>query len=138
MVDAQSPTAKNASKRLSFFGWYLLDRPREIIAMYVSYAEAFSEMFAIVFLLKTLFSPWKSIRDDYPDNGFNFTAILETWSMNVTTRSIGAVIRLATIVAGIALQLGLFAAFAFYLLVWITFPLLLIAGLPLFFVLISR
>ncbi|HVW67044.1 MAG TPA: hypothetical protein VHA78_04945 [Candidatus Peribacteraceae bacterium] len=129
-------TAEFSFKRTSFLGWYFLDRPKEIVGTYAAYTRAFGEMFAIVFLLKTLFSPWKSIRDNYPDKGFNLTAILETWSMNVTTRSIGAAIRLATILAGIILQIALCTLFIAYLIAWLLFPLLLVCGIPLFLYLI--
>lgn len=138
MNSQPSQQARSANMHLSFMQWYLFDRPGEILQMYMEYAQAFGEMFAIVFLLKTLFSPWKSIRDDYPDKGFNLTAILETWSLNATTRAIGAAIRLATIIVGILLQIALFVGFLAYLIFWIAFPLVCIVGIPVFLLLIAR
>ncbi len=105
--------------------WYFRDHPVRIITNYFEYAAAFREAFSILFLLKTLFSPWKSIKDLYPRKGFNLQLTLETFFLNLTTRGIGALIRLTTIVTGLAIQLVLIAGFALYLAWWIVFPFIL-------------
>ena len=109
--------------------WYFLERPRDIARTYLSYAAVFSEVFSFLFLLRTLFSPWKNIRDSYPNRGFNLTLILQAWTFNIVTRAIGAVIRLGAIIIGIALQLLLLGGFLLYLVLWLFFPLFLGAGL---------
>ncbi len=133
-MQTYSTQNEHIPKHLPFLQWYLLVRPKEIVGLYIDYAYAFAEVFAIFFLLKTLFSPWKSIKDEYPTKGFNFTLILETWSMNVTTRVIGAIVRLAVIVFGIAVQIALLIVFIIYLLGWILFPLLFVTAIPLLFI----
>lgn len=102
--------------------WYFRDHPIRIIRRYREYALAFSESFSILFLLKTLFSPWKSIKDSYPAKGFNWQAIVETLFLNMTTRGIGAVIRLSAIITGLLIQIGLFVGFLLYLVWWMLFP----------------
>lgn len=109
--------------------WYFLGRPQNIVQRYIAYAEVCAEMFSFIFLLRTLFAPWKNIRDDYPVRGFQLGKILETLTFNVVTRVIGALIRLSAIVIGLCIQLLLFVGFAIYLVVWVTFPILFIVGI---------
>lgn len=111
--------------------WYFYRHPRKIFASYCEYAMAFRESFSILFLVKTLFSPWKSIKDIYPQKGFNIQAIAETFFLNITTRGIGAIIRLSAIVAGLIIQIALLIGFLAYMVWWIAFPFILVA-LPLY------
>ncbi len=97
--------------------------------MYGAYAKAFYNVFSFTFLLKTLFAPWKKISDDYPDKGLNVRAITETFFLNLTARGIGLIVRMGTMVVGIVVQLAVAALFLSYLLVWIFFPVLAIAGI---------
>lgn len=116
-------------------GWYFFRHPKKICGIYIEYAKAFRESFSILFLLKTLLAPWKSIKDVYPQKGFNLQAIVETFFVNFTTRGIGAVIRLSAIIAGLCIQIGLLAGFLLYFCWWILFPFILLL-LP-FYVVIS-
>jgi hypothetical protein len=111
-----------------FLGWYFVNRPLAILRRYFQYADATMEAFSFVFLLKTLFDPWKRIADAYPKNMFDFAAIAETFTLNMMTRCIGAVIRLTAILTGIVFQIALLAGFLIYLVLWIAFPVLIIAG----------
>ena len=113
-----------------FLRWYFRDRPRELVHAYRAYAAAFAEVFAFVFLFKTLLSPWKNITDRYPSKGFNLGAILETLTLNITTRAIGSVVRILSMIAGLIVQVLLFAGFVCYGLIWLLFPLLILAGIP--------
>ncbi len=128
-----SETAQIGSKTVpstSFLRWYLVDRPREIVAAYFQYAHAFGESFALLFMLKTLIAPWKSITDEYPSKGLNIQAIAETLFLNLTSRAIGFVIRLVTIITGIVIQAALLVGFMGYLLLWIVYPIILLVGIP--------
>lgn len=116
-----------------FMQWYFSERPHEIVHSYIQYAKAFGESFSLMFILKTLFSPWKSITDEYPDKGFNIELILQAFFLNLTSRLIGFVIRIASIIAGVAIQAALAGGFLAYLFLWIAFPVLLIAAIPVLF-----
>lgn len=120
----------NTSIGLLFIRWYFVQRPGEIVRAYGAYAVAFGSMFSIIFLLKTLFAPWKSIRDAYPSKGFDLTAILQTLSLNITARAIGCVIRLGALLFGVVLQAALFAGFSLYILLWVIFPFIALIALP--------
>lgn len=124
------PGGSTAESPMSFLRWYLIVRPAEIVSLYMQYAHAFGEAFALQFMAKTLFAPWKSIADEYPSKGLNIQAIVETFFLNVTSRAIGLVIRLVTIISGIAIQLALLIGFVAYLLLWIGYPVVLLVGIP--------
>ncbi len=129
--DTLAIQAYRAPSGARFLMWYWSVHPRKVLRMYASYAQAFGEMFSIIFLLKTLFAPWKSIRDAYPTKGFDISAILETWTLNVTARSIGCIIRIVAIVVGVILQVIVLGFFVAYLTLWFAFPFLILALIPL-------
>jgi hypothetical protein len=106
--------------------WHFRDHPIRIVHTYMEYALAFRESFSILFLLKTVFAPWKSIKDSYPQKGLNVQAIFETLFLNLTTRTIGAIIRLSAIIAGLVIQIALVAGFLLYLIWWMLFPFVLL------------
>lgn len=109
--------------------WYCLQRPRAVVQTYLRYASAFAEAFSIIFLLRTLVSPWKNIRDAYPARGFHLSIILQTLTFNVIARAIGAVVRIGAIFIGLLVQLIVLCGFALYLAAWLLFPLLFLAGM---------
>lgn len=86
-------------------------------------------MFSFVFLLKTLFAPWKNITDTYPSKGFDLSLMLQTWMFNMITRLIGFVIRFVTLLIGVLVQIGLLVGFVVYLMLWLLYPLLALLGL---------
>lgn len=128
------PDGEYAAILPSFVSWYYAEHPVRIIRTYGSFAVAFRESFSILFLLKTLFEPWKRIKDTYPSKGFNAQAILETLFLNLTTRGIGAFIRLCAIIAGLAIQIVLLAGFIVWLAVWLLFPFIVAVGIPILFI----
>ncbi len=118
----------------TFRHWYAVDRPREIARNYSAYAKALAEFFAFLFLIKTLFRPWKSITDSYPTRGLDIKRMFEAFTLNIITRAIGACIRLGAIVAGLLVEILLFVGFIIYVTMWLLSPLLLLIGLPLLIV----
>lgn len=124
------PDARTVRLLPAFVRWYWVEHPPVIAKTYLQYADALRESFSIIFMLKTLFSPWKSIKDSYPTKGFNLQAILETLFLNITTRGIGAFIRACAIVAGLVIQILLLAGFLTYLVLWMVFPALILALVP--------
>ena len=109
-----------------FLPWYLVRMPAAIVRGYGKYAAAFARIFSFVFLLKTLFSPWKSIGDRYPTKGFNLSEIAQVFALNMPARLIGAFIRLIVILLGVALEALLLVAAVVFLLLWVLFPLLVV------------
>jgi len=112
-----------------FLPWYFLHVPKVIIRTYVGYVRAFAKIFSILFLLRTLISPWKSIADRYPENMLQLLQVFKVWTLNCTARGVGLVIRTATILVALIIQVLLLAVFVTVLCIWVAFPLLALLGI---------
>lgn len=113
----------------SLLPWYFFEEPKRIIKNYLAYAGAFLEIISIKFLLLTLISPWKSIKDEYKGGPLNIGEFAQSLTLNVTSRIIGFLFRIFALTIGIAIQITLFAGFATYLIVWFFYPGVLVAGI---------
>ena len=113
----------------SFLPWYLGLAPKQICKRCGEYASALAEIFAFVFLLKTLLSPWKAIRGEFPKRGFNISLMSQAIILDITSRVIGMLIRLGLMFIGLCMEIVLFAGTAVLLIIWYGFPVVLIANL---------
>lgn len=113
-----------------FLPWYLLKKPLNIIKDYFAYASVLWRICSFVFLIKTLFAPWKNISDSYPDHWFDIVGVARALSMNLTARSVGFMVRLGTIAFGIMLEVCVLLFFTMYLIAWILFPFAIVIGIP--------
>lgn len=123
-------TARTPSMGREFLRWYWIEKPKAVLRAYTTYAGVAANVFSIVFLLRTLLQPWKNIRDEYP-KGFNLQILAENFALNVTSRAIGFLFRLASIITAIVIQCLLAMGFALYLALWMTYPLLVFPGVVL-------
>lgn len=105
-----------------FILWYLFEVPGGMIRTYAAYAHALGEIFSFRFLLRTLFSLWKGIADEYPRQGIHIERILGTFCLNAISRVIGCIFRIFAIVLGISVQLLCFTLFLIALGAWIAYP----------------
>lgn len=116
-----------------FLMWYVLEVPLAILRTYRAYARALGEIISVPFLLKTLFSLWKGIADDYPEHGWDFEEIFGTFCLNTLSRLIGCIVRTVVIVLGICLQVVCVAVCTIALLAWIVYPVLVFFGVRFLF-----
>ena len=112
-----------------FIRWYFWEQPRAILQSYFSYLRAFMEIFSFVFLLRTLFSPWKQITDLYPKKGFNIGQFAQTLTLNMVSRTIGFLFRVITLVFGLLAITTLTVVFGMFYVLWLTFPIVFWLGL---------
>lgn len=105
-----------------FILWYVFEVPVGIVRTYAAYARALGEIFSFNFLLRTLFSLWKGIADDYPGQGIHMEKILATFCLNTISRVIGCVFRTCAIILGISVQLLCGTVFIVALATWIAYP----------------
>ncbi len=106
-----------------FLGWYLVEMIR-IPRRGYSYSKAFTAILPILFLLRTIFAPWKNIIER--PKQLNIYTIGPMLALNGISRCIGAVIRLGAIIVAIVVQIALLAFTVGYLLLWIAYPLALL------------
>lgn len=107
----------------AFPAWYLWGKPKRIIATTLAYMFAAAEICSLLFLLRTMFAPWKSITETYAVRGMQPGLLLQALTLNVTSRLIGAFIRLCAIVLGIIIELAIVGIGIAALFVWFAFPL---------------
>lgn len=107
-----------------FLPWYFLHIPRQIVQAYLGYARAFAAIFSLLFLLRTLASPWKNIADTYPANMLQLSKVLKVFTLNMTARCVGFVVRTITICIGLIVQGVLLVFMTTIFLFWITFPII--------------
>lgn len=117
----------------SFLHWYFVEEPQRIVRRIWEYLQAFMEIFSFVFLVRTLFSPWKAITDEYPQKGFNLEHILETLTLNVTSRVIGFIFRIVVFVFGVGVVAAFCIVSVLFFFAWILFPILPFALPPFLF-----
>ncbi len=87
-----------------------------------------AHIFSIKLLLTTLFSPWQRVQEK-PGNGeFKFTDMIFLVITNMLLRLAGAMIRLAVIFVGLVLMAFVFCIGSLFFVVWLTFPLAIIAS----------
>ncbi len=109
--------------------WYCLQEPYAILIGYLRYARALQEIIPFLFLLATLFSPWKNIREKKKGHGFNLNDFIGRLTLNLFSRVVGAVVRVFTIIFGVITQIFLLALFLAYFAFWITYPVAALAGI---------
>lgn len=112
-----------------FFHWYYLEAPMKILRGYTAYATAFAEIFPFLFLLRTLFSPWKNIVDRRPMHGIDLKKLTEKMSLGLVACAVGCVVRIVTILLGLIAESLLLFGMIVYLSVWLLFPALFILGI---------
>lgn len=105
-----------------FLPWYTWEVPVGMVRTYRAYARALGEVFSLRFLLRTLFSLWKGIADEYPQKGIRIDQIFGTFCLNTISRVIGCLFRLCTIVLGIGVQLLCLIIFVIALALWLAYP----------------
>lgn len=106
-----------------FIAWYAWEVPRAIVRTYAAYARALGEIFSLRFLLKTFFSLWKGIAEEYSvKKGIHLDKLLGTFCLNAVSRVIGGIFRLFAIIFGIVAQLACFALFLLALAAWVAYP----------------
>lgn len=111
-----------------FIRWYFGRQPLRILQSYVAYLRAFVEIFSFLFLLRTLFSPWRQITDGYPSQGFNIGKIAQAFTLNVVSRTIGFLFRTTTLFFGLVSVLLLTVCFGIFFMAWMAFPLMFWVG----------
>jgi hypothetical protein len=105
-----------------FLTWYLVEVPRQILQGVIDYIETFAQMFSFLYLLRTIIKPWKNLVKSYPDKGLDVQKIFEVWTTNMVARTVGAMVRIATIGVGGFIEFCVILAGGACLIFWYGFP----------------
>lgn len=109
-----------------FIKWYFVEMPIKILNQLYQYIVVLTKIYSFIFLLKTLFTPWKNQLYAYPNKGFDIKRILEIWTNNIISRVVGAFVRLATVFIGVVIIIFTMVIGSIFLIIWLTYPVLFI------------
>jgi len=105
--------------------WHFVKVPKDILMAFRNFLLFNFKYFSIFFLLKTLFAPWRKYKESY-GRGFDFKRYFEAFTFNLTSRILGAIVRLIIIFIGLIFEVFIFVAGIIALFTWIFLSILLI------------
>jgi hypothetical protein len=111
----------------SWLLWQFYQMPKFLLQVWNNYFVFATNLFSLPLLLKTLFSPWRKYKWGYP-KGFDLVEFLNTLISNIFSRFLGALMRIALIIAGIVLQIFVAVAGLIIFVAWLMIPFIIIAG----------
>lgn len=107
-----------------FFSWYFLEVPKFFIKLYKAIQSKTWFYFNILFLLITIFEPWK--RDLVVPVNPSIAYYVQAFGENLISRFMGLIIRFVTIITGLILIALINILFVITILVWYFLLILLI------------
>ena len=107
--------------------WHFYEMPKFLIGVWKNYILFALNYFSLSILLKSLFSPWRRYRWNYP-KGLNIPEFFITLLSNTFSRLMGAIARIFLVIAGIASQVLVIILGFIIILLWILIPFIIIAG----------
>jgi hypothetical protein len=106
---------------ISYLAWHYSLGLLDLMSLWRNFLWLSGHIFSIPLLLRTLFSPWKRMSEDYP-KGLNLSNLGEALLVNTLMRLVGAVVRLFAVLAGFVFA-GLIIVFGMATLVlWLAMP----------------
>ncbi|OGZ41536.1 MAG: hypothetical protein A3C80_03555 [Candidatus Ryanbacteria bacterium RIFCSPHIGHO2_02_FULL_45_43] len=119
-----------------YISWHYREGVKEVFKAWKNIHWFLYHFFSINILLRTLFKPFRRIREEY-GRGFDPGKVAETLAVNIIMRAVGAFIRGALLLVAVAAELGAFVfgvlLFIYYLASPLLVPIGLIVGLALLF-----
>ena len=107
--------------------WHFYEMPKFLLKVWNNYILFALNYFSLPILLRSLFSPWRKYRWNYP-KWFKIGEFIGTFVSNMFSRLLGALMRIVLIAVGILFQLFVILAGLVIILLWILVPLIVIAG----------
>ena len=112
-----------------WFFWHFIDVPKKILNAWGNFLKFFLNYFSVFLLLKTLFFPWKRYRWTVAARGLDVGEWIEVRISNAISRSIGAIVRIATIFIAIGVEVFVLFLGILIFIGWFLLPIFLILGL---------
>jgi hypothetical protein len=111
-----------------WLSWQFYEMPKFLFGVWKNYIVFASNYFSLPILLKSLFSPWRRYRWNYP-KGFQVGEFLSTLISNFFSRIMGFIMRIFLIISGIIFQIFVLLAGLVILLLWIFLPFTILTGI---------
>ena len=112
-----------------FFVWWYTEVFRSFSDFTKHFFAYIADLFSVKICLTTLFAPWRRDRISY--EGLSIQDRFQVWILNLTSRFIGAIVKLFTLATYLIVLAACFCFFIVTFIIWFLFPLILI-GLAVF------
>jgi len=112
---------------MSWFLWQFYEMPKFLFGVWNNYFIFATNLFSVPLLLKTLFSPWRRYKWQYP-KGFDIGEFFSTLISNFFSRFLGAMMRIVLIAVGILFQIFVAIIGLIIFLGWLLIPFIVILG----------
>ena len=109
-----------------YLAWHYSAALREGFVIWKNFLWFFSQFFSLGLLFRTLFSPWRRMREYY-SRGLDPKQYFEVLILNIIMRFVGFIIRVVTIFAGLLVELMAVVAGVFAFILWLFLPVVIIA-----------
>src|SRR5579863_10500722 len=110
-----------------WFSWQFYEVPVFLLAVWKNYLKFAENYFSVVFLAKTLFSPWRKYNWKYP-KGLDVYGFFLSLTSNIFSRFLGFLLRVVLIAAGIIFYAAVFLAGLAVIVLWVGTPFLIVFG----------
>jgi len=118
-----------ASQKIGIFSqwliWHYIEIPKLLLKILKNYLVFNFNYFSIPLLLKTLFSHWRRYIEFY-GRGFDLKRYFWAFSSNMISRTLGAIVRIFTILTGLVFEFFILVIGILIFLFWIVLPFILI------------
>jgi len=111
---------------LSWLTWHFFETPKGILNAFKNFLIFNFNYFSIPFHFKTLFSHWRRYKEFYSKNIVDIKQNFKTLTFNLISRVLGAIVRLITILIGVAAEIFIFIIGFISVIGWLLSPIFLI------------
>ena len=108
-----------------YLGWHYSKGITEVFVSFRDFLYFVPRLFTIKTLLKTLFSPFQRLQEEY-SGGLEIGKFLESFSVNILMRLIGFIVRTIIIIVGLFATVVTFILEIILFIVWILLPIILV------------
>lgn len=111
-----------------YFWWHYRVRLKETAAHSLILLRAIGNYFSLIPLAKSLFAPWRRVREPYR-SGSTIGGYLWTLAANLVSRLVGMAVRLIVISAGLAAAAAAIVVRGMYVVIWAALPVVILGCL---------
>jgi hypothetical protein len=106
---------------LRYIMWHYTLALRDILKVWGNFFWFIGHYFSMPLLLRTFFSPWKRMSEQYQKDGLE--ALAEVVVVNIMSRTLGMFVRFILLLVGLTVEIFLIVGLLIFYVVWLVLPL---------------